>query len=149
MIQTNVTVSVNQQCGCGSHAAEAACHIGVQILPESCLRCACRGEQLTALQSTAISKRLHPFCTSISFCRSMQQCVVCSWAQAASLGCQAMLCSALQFWSLASRSRKTWHFGTAQGHTHKRSRLSSARPAAKQMQPAAATAGAARVAIGR
>ena len=87
------------------------------ILPECCSHFARREEQLTALQSTAISERLHLFCISISFCRSMQQHVVYSWAQAASLGCQAMLCSTLQLWSLASRFRKNWHFGTAQGHT--------------------------------
>ncbi len=117
-------------------------------LPECCSQCASRGDQLTALQSTAISERLHPFCISISFCRSMQQHVVCSWAQAASLGYQAMLCSTLQLWSLASRCRKTWLSGTAQGHTCTQCRLSSARPCAQQAQTAAATAGSAYVAFG-
>jgi len=49
----------------------------------------------------------------------MQQHVVCSWAQAASLGSQAMLCSTLQLWSLASKFRKTWRFWDRTGaHTH-------------------------------
>ena len=78
----------------------------------------------------------------------MQQLVVYSWAQAASLGCRAMLCSTLQLWSLGSDFRKTWHCGTAQGHTHTQGRLSSARPLAKHVQAAAATAGAAYVAVG-
>ncbi len=133
---------------CAMHCIACNASITSLQLPECCSHCTRRGEQRTALQSTAISERLHPFCISISFCRSMQQHVVCSWAQAASLGYPAMLCTTLQLWSLASKVSKTLHCRTAQGHTCTQCRLSSARPFAKQAQTAAATAGAAYVAIG-